>query len=383
MTWSPQPTISIDGVDRKSITLHDVQISYGRRSVWEQARASYARISILNNTNTDYGFDMNQTVSIKVKNTSGVDVTIFTGKTTSTTNTIAGSGSINTSTIQTITAVGPFAEMSRKFIGGSSWAKEFDTERMTRIFTDAGVTVDTVDSPAVYEFAIRAGNTQDAYSIAASFAQQADGYIYETATGSVGFANESRRFIDQRDNGYLTIPNNYILWGSVSSEKTLADIANSVSVKYNAGTESADNATSQATYGLVAASVTTELHNSADALLQAGRYLDLRAYPRTSLSSFTIPIDSSNVSDVNKDKFISMAMGEPIKITTLPTAIKNTEYRGFVEGYSFSINQYQMVMTLNTTDYTYSMTPTRWQDVLATDTWASVGAAVQWDTYDN
>lgn len=383
MTWTPQPTISINGVDRKSITLHDVQISYGRTSVWQQARASYARISILNNTNTDYGFDMNQTISIKVKNTSGVDVTVFTGKTTSTTNTIAGSGSISTSTIQTITAVGPFAQMSRKFIGGSSWAKEFDTDRMTRIFTDAGVTVDTVDSPAVYEFAIRPGNTTDAYTLAASFAQQADGYIYETATGKVGFANESRRFVDQRDNGYLVIPNNYILWGSVSSEKTLADIANSVSVRYNAGTESSDDTTSQATYGLVAASVTTELHNSADALLQAERYLDLRAYPRTSLSSFTVPIDSPNVSDVNRDKFISMAMGEPIQITTLPLAIKNTEYKGFVEGYSFSINQYQMVMTLNTTDYTYSMTPTRWQDVLATDTWASVGATVQWDTYDN
>jgi len=382
MAWTPQPTITINGTNRKSITLHDVQISYGRTSVWEQSRASYARISILNNTNTDYGFDMNQTVSIKVKNVAGTDVTIFTGQITSTSNAIAGSGTIGTSAIQTITAVGPFAQMSRKLIGGSAYPKEFDTDRMTRIFTEAGVTVDTVDTPSIYEFQIRDGNTKDAYTIAADYAQQADGYIYETATGTVGFANESRRFIDQRDNGYLTIPNNYILWGSVSSEKTLADIMNSISLSYRAGNATADDTTSQTTYGKVAGSITTELYNLTDAQVQADRYLTLRAYPRTSLSSFTIPIDSANVSDANRDKFISMTMGKPIQITTLPIPIKNTTYKGMVEGYSFSINQFQMVMTLNTTDYTYSITPTRWQDVSAATTWAAVDAAVQWTTYE-
>ena len=382
MGWTPQPTISINGVDRKSITLHDVQISYGRTSVWEQARASYARISILNNTNTDYGFDMNQTISIKVKNSAGTDVTVFTGKTTSTSNAIAGSGTVGTSAIQTITAVGVFAQMSRKLIGGSSYPKEYDTDRMTRIFNEAGVTIDTVDTPSIYEFQIRDGNTKDAYTLAADYAQQADGYIYETATGTVGFANESRRFIDQRDNGYLTIPNNYILWNSVSSEKTLADIMNSISLSYRAGNVTADDTTSQTTYGKVAGSVTTELHNSTDAQVQADRYLALRAYPRTSLSSFTIPIDSSNVSDANRDKFISMTMGKPIQITTLPIPIKNTTYKGMVEGYTFSINQYQMLMTLNTTDYTYSITPTRWQDVLATTKWSDVTSTIQWATYE-
>lgn len=383
MAWTPQPTITINGVNRKSITLHDVQISYGRTSVWEQARASYARISILNNTNTDYSFDMNQTVEIKVKNVAGSDITVFTGVITSTTNNIAGSGSIGTSAIQTITAVGPFAQMSRKLIGDSSYPKEFDDIRMSRIFTEAAVSVDTVDTPGIYEFAIRNPNTQDAYTLAADFATQADGYIYETAAGTVGFANESRRSVDATANGYTIIPNNYILWGSVSSEKTLADIMNSIILAYNSGSVTADDTTSQTNYGKMAGSVNTTLHNLADAQIQADRYVRLRANPRTSLSSFTIPIDSSNVSDADKDKFISMSMGEPIEITALPIPIKNSVYRGFVEGYSFSINQYQMVMTLNTTDYTYSIAPTRWQDVLGTLTWAGVGATVQWTTYDD
>jgi len=383
MTWTPRPTISINGTDRKSITLADVQVSYGRTSVWEQARSSYARISILNTANTDYGFEMNQTVAVKVKNVAGADVTIFTGKITSVDNNLAGAGTIGTNAVQTITAVGPFSQMSRKIIGGSSFHKEMDTDRMTRIFTDAGQTIDVVDSPAIYEFAIRSGSPADAYSLAASFAAQAFGYIYETSLGKVGFANESRRTNDGKANGYTVIPNNHILWGNVSSQKTLADILNNITLTYHSGTKTATDATSVSEFGQVDGSVATELHNAADAQIQADRYITLRAYPRTSLSSFTIPINSPNVSDALKDFYISMSMGKPIQITALPIALKNTTYRGFVEGYTFSINQYEMILTLNTTDYTYSFAPTRWQDVSALLTWNGVGATVQWNTYDD
>ena len=383
MTWTPQPTITVNGTDRKSITLADVQISYGRTSVWEQARSSYARISILNTNNTDYGFEMNQTVSIKVKNVANADVTIFTGKITSVDNNLAGSGTIGTNAVQTITAVGPFSQMSRKIIGGSSWVKEMDTDRMTRIFTDAGQTIDVVDSPAIYEFAARGASPADSYSLAASFAQQAFGYIYETSLGKVGFANESRRTIDALANGYKVIPNNHILWGNASSQKTLADILNNLILTYDSGTKTATDATSISDFGQVDGSITTELHKADDAQTQADRYVTLRAYPRTSLSSFTIPINSPNVSDALRDFYISMSMGEPIEVTALPIALKNTTYRGFVEGYTFSINQFEMILTLNTTDYTYSFTPTRWQDVSASLTWNDVGATVQWNTYDD
>ncbi|CAB4186379.1 hypothetical protein UFOVP1144_4 [uncultured Caudovirales phage] len=381
--WNPQPTVIINGVAHTSVSLWNVSIGYGRTSIWEQARASFANISILNTTGTDHGFDMNQVVIVKVKNSAGTDVTLFTGKITSVDNTIDASGSVATSAIQTITAVGPFADMSRKIIGGSAWPKEMDDVRMTRIFNDAGASIDVVDTPAIYEFMAVTPPVTDAYSLAASYATQAFGYIYETSGYEVGFANESHRFVDARDNGYLTIPKSYILWGGIASQKTLADITNAVSVTYRAGTEAADDLTSQATYGIVAASVNTELHNAADAQVQADRYVVLRAYPRTSLSSFTVQVDSNVVTDANRDKFLAMAMGEPIQISDLPIPIKNTTYRGFVEGYTFSINRYQMSLTLTTSDYSYSVTPTRWQDVPAALIWSAVGPTIQWDTYDD
>jgi hypothetical protein len=380
--YNPQPTVIINGVTHTSISLWNVSVSYGRTSIWQQPRASFASISILNTTNTDYGFDMNQIVIVKVKNSANADVTLFTGKITSVDNTIDSSGSVATSAIQTITAVGPFADMSRKIIGGSAWPQEDDDVRMTRIFNDAGATIDVVDTPGIYEFKAVTPPVTDAYTLAATYATQAFGYIYETPDYEVGFANESRRFVDARDNGYFLIPKSYVLWGGIASQKTLADITNSVSVTYRAGSEFAEDLTSQATYGIVAATVNTELHDSSDAQVQADRYVVLRAYPRTSLSSFTVQVDSSVITDVNRDKFLAMTMGEPIEIDNLPIPIKNTTYKGFVEGYSFSINRYQMSLTLTTSDFTYSITPTRWQDVDPADIWSGVDPAIQWDTYD-
>jgi hypothetical protein len=381
-SYNPQPTVIINGITHTSISLWNVSITYGRTSIWQQPRASFASISILNTTNTDYVFDMNQIVIVKVKNSANADVTLFTGKITSVDNTIDASGSAATSAIQTITAVGPFADMSRKIIGGSAWPKEDDDVRMTRIFNDAGASIDVVDTPGIYEFKAITPPVTDAYTLAATYATQAFGYIYETPNYEVGFANESRRFVDARDNGYFLIPKSYVLWGGIASQKTLADITNSVSVTYRAGSESADDLTSQATYGIVAATVNTELHDSADAQVQADRYVVLRAYPRTSLSSFTVQVDSSLITNVDRDKFLAMAMGEPIEIDNLPIPIKNTTYKGFVEGYTFSINRYQMSLTLSTSDFTYSVTPTRWQDVDPADIWSGVDPAIQWDTYD-
>jgi hypothetical protein len=383
MTWSPQATVTINGIDFTSESLWNVSVSFGRTSIWDQSRSGYASISILNSANTDNDFDMNHPVVIKVKNSSNVDVTLFTGKISNVANVVQNTGTSATVVIQTITAVSVFSEMARKIIGDTNWAKEFDDDRMTRIFTDAGVTIETVDTPGVYEFTARTAQAADSYTLAATYATQAFGYIYETPLGEVGFANESRRFVSARDNGFFTIPKNYISFQSVQSQKTLSDIMNSITLSYKANAEvTASDATSIVNYGTVGGFVNTELETVTDAQDQADRYIVLRAYPRTSLASFAIQLDSSFVSSANLDTLLGVSMDTAIKIENLPIGIKNTTYKGFVEGWIFSINRVQASLTINTSDYSYSVTPTRWQDVPAALIWSTVPATVQWDTYD-
>lgn len=383
MTWLLDPTVTVGGVDYTGETLWNVNVYYGRTSIWEQARAGYANIEILNTDNTHNLWVINETVTIKLKDTSGVDVTVFTGILTDIRNVVTQSGDVGTVVKQTLTAVGPFAFMARKVVGTSSYPKEYDDDRMLAILTECGVTIDVVDTPGVYEFTAHAANPNDGYTQAAYFAQMGFGYIYETTNGEVGYANESHRLNEVQSFGYFEIPLDYILSAGVSSNETLNDVTNDVLLSYKANaTVTATSAGSIAAYGLQAASIQTELENTGEAQFQADRYVALRAIPQTNLSSFTIQLNSGFLTDADLDIFLNMYMGKPIEILNLPTPIIHNTYRGFVEGWNLSFNRVEAAITLTTTDATYSLTPTRWQDVDPAQMWSDVGATIRWYEYE-
>jgi hypothetical protein len=381
MTWNPNCSVVIDGVEFSSKAVNNVTVTYGRNSYWEQARAGYATIEIANWDNTDYAFEINDSVVVKVDNATLTARTVFTGKVTSVANRMAAVGSVNEVAFITIAAVGPFAGMSRTILS-TSYAKQFDSARMTSVLTDAGVTIDVVDSPGIYEFAPTGAFVADAYTTAAKYGAMANGYIYETADGKVGFANESRRTVSVAATGYQAIPENYILWRSVASSKSLSDILNSINLTWKSGTQTSSDATSIATYGLLGASISTELEQSAEAQELADKYVALRRVPRLNMSSFTIQLDSPNVSSADLDKFLQMTMGKAISISGLPVPLMPTNYYGFVEGWSLEVSRNQAAITLITSESSYSIQPTRWQDVSASLAWNAVGATVQWATYD-
>lgn len=383
MPWDPNCSVTIDGTDFSSKTINAVSVTFGRTSYWEQARAGVASVEIVNWDDTDYGFEINDTVVIKVDNATPTARTVFTGKVTNIETRMAAVGSVNEVSLITISAVGPFAAMSRKIIGGSGYVKQMDSVRMSAIFTDAGVTVDVVDSPGIYEFTDIAAFSADAYSTAAKYAGMANGYIYETTDGKVGFANESRRSTAVTASGYMTIPENYILWRSVASSKGLQDILNTISLTYKANaTVTSSDSTSQGLYGVLGASISTELHNMSEAQELADKYVALRRVPRLNMSSFTIQLDSPNVSSADLDTFLQMSMGKAIEINGLPVPLMPSNYYGFVEGWTLQVSRNQAAISLITSESSYSIQPTRWQDAGASLAWNAVGAAVQWATYD-
>ena len=383
MAWAPNATVTIGGVAYTNNSLNGVTINYGRNNVWEQSRAGYAQIEILNTTDVNNGFDVNQSVTITVQNSSGVAKTVFTGILVDVTSRIGYTGTPGETTIQTITAVGPFAKMARTTIGGAGYASQTDTDRMTSILTDAGVTIDVVDSPFIYTFAARNPNLGDAYSLASAYATQGFGYIYETTDGKVGYANEAHRLNDVQTNGYYNIPETNILWQGVQSQRSRNDVINDVTLTYDpsSSTTSSDT-TSQASYGLSSAKILTEISNLPDAQLIADRYINLHSIPQNNLSAFTVMLDSPSVTNATIDKLVTTYMGLPIQIQNLPLALTPTTYKGFVEGWTLRIGRVQASLTLRTTDSTFSLTPTRWQDVDPTTAWNAVGATVQWYAYE-
>lgn len=383
MSWQPQGTVTIDGTSYTDKTLWNVQITYGRSNIWDQSRAGFANVQLLSADGVHFNIEMNDTLVIQVRNSIGSDVTVFTGKVTDVSNNVQASGDSGTVVISTITAIAPLGQMSRAIVGSSAYPKEYDDDRMTTILTEAGVTIDVVDTPPVYEFTARSANPADAYSLATYYAQMAFGYVYETTDGKVGYANESRRLNEVQDNGYWTIPENYILWSGVSSNRTLNDIMNSIILTYKSNASvSASDIGSVATYGEIGSRVNTELENLSEAQYQADHYIALRALPQTNLSQFSVMLDSSFISSADLDIFLEMYMGKPIQILNLPNAVMDSVYKGFIEGWVLSFNEYQANMTLTSTDSSLSIVPTRWQDVSALQKWSDVGATVKWFEYE-
>jgi hypothetical protein len=380
---APDTTVSIDGVDFSNNAINFITIGQGRQQVWEQARSSYAQISLYNPTNTNWLFDLNSTVVITSKNASGVNRTLFTGTINSYSGSIAATGEVATVGLVQITALGSLAKMSRTLVGESGYKKEYDDIRMTNILTEAGVSIDVVDTPGVYEFDAYSSGVSDAYTLATKYADMAFGYIYETTAGEVGYANESRRTIEVATSGYDTIPNNYINAYSLGSEKTSADVVNDIYLTYGSnGSTTASSSGSIATYGRIAANITTELHNAIEAGYQADRYITLKAYPETNLSAFSIELLNPNISNADVDILLQMYMGKPIKIVNLPNSIIHTDYEGFVEGWKWNISRTGISLEINSTSSIFSLTPTRWQDVSASLVWSAVDPALQWSNYN-
>lgn len=382
MAWNPEPTVTIGGTDYTGKSLNGVSINYGRTNVWEQARASFATIELINLTDAIETFNLNDEVVIKVQNSSGIDKTVFTGNLSDITNLSAFSSSNVKVSVHRISALGPFAKMSRAITGGS-WPKEYDDDRMDRIFTAAGVPVDVVDTPGIYEFTTINHTAQDCYNLAAYYSTMALGYIYENTLGEVGFANESRRTNEADTNGYFQIPTGSILTAGITSSKTFTDVANDIELEYKANaTVSGTNATSITNYGIRAMDIITELEQMSQAQDQLDRYLALRSIPRTSLSQFSVQLDVDALSTSQRNTLIELYMGKPIEIQGLPAAIYNGTYKGFIEGWNLVINREQATLTINSTEAAYSLVPERWQDVLATLEWEDVGAAIQWQDYE-
>jgi hypothetical protein len=376
-------TVLIDGVEYSNNTIDSITISYGRLHVWEQARSSYAQISLFNPTNINWPFDLNSTVVIKTKNATGVDRTLFTGTINSFTGSVIANGAVGQVGLVQIYALGIFAKMSRTLIGESGYPKEFDDDRMTAIFTDAGVTIDVVDTPGVYEFTTYPKETSNAYALASKYADMAFGYIYETIDGKVGYANESRRTIEVATYGYHQFPKNYIFYNSVTSEKTSADVVNDIVLSYkNDAIVSESNSGSIATYGKISANISTELENGVEAGYQAMRWITLRAIPETNLNAFNIELLNPNITNADIDVILQMYVGKPIAILGLPNSIIHTTYEGFVEGWTWNISRTSISISINSTSSIYSLTPTRWQDVDPALIWSAVDPALQWYQYN-
>lgn len=381
--WSPVWLVEIDGVAYTNAVLANLTISTGRRNLYEQAQAGYVNLQLLDANQAVIPVHINSSISVQVKDTANVYVPIFGGTVVDIGIEVRDVGSTMFTQTYSITALGALSRLQKKLTDGVLH-KDFDGDQIAFILNDAlsenwaavpaaeqwqnydpvetwatakNVALGDIDQPGDFELALRTSNRTDVYSLVSALATSGFGYIYEDALGRISYADASHRSNYLSVNGYVDLTANQARAAGLRVETRAGDVRNSVTLKYGATSAaevSASDASSISTYGTLSQIVTTTLHDSADATLQAQRYLSLRQEPRAIFSSITFDLTNPELDDADRDNLINCFMGEAIAITDLPTNMGGT-FQGFVEGWSFQASYNQLSITLNLTPVAYSL----------------------------
>jgi hypothetical protein len=158
----------------------------------------------------------------------------------------------------------------------------------------------------------------------------------------------------------------------------MSDLANDVTIVYkNNDTVTGTNAGSISEYGQLAVSVSTLLHDQGAAEAIRDLYLTTRGYPRRSLSSITIPLQLDSMTNILRDDLIEVYNGMPLEINP-PDTIYQNNFAGFVEGITWTINQYEVFLTLYLTEYALSVLAQNWNQVSPLEAWNTVSGTLTW-----
>lgn len=405
--WTPEWSLTVNGSnDYASLTLADVAITSGRTDIYSQATAGYASFTILNFDDTPVTMQLNDQVSIKVKDSTGTFVNVFGGYVTDLDLEVKSSGTGGLVQNMKIIALGALSKLPKSLTEGVL-SKDYDGDQIYTILsallfntwnevpaasTWAGYNPTTtwenaensglgeIDRPGDYELTERSADVTDVYSLVAALANSGLGYIGEDNQGRIFYADSTHRNTYLTTNGYTVVSGNTALASGIKTSLKSGDIRNAVTIRYKNNQQvSAEDLASIALYGYQAQSISTTLENGADASDQADFYLGIRANPQAQFRSITFPLGNPEIDDSDRDALLNVFMGLPIDITDLPANIGNGRFQGFVEGWTFSASYNGLAITLTVSPTAYSLQAARWNTVSVAETWNSLSNTLDWN----
>ena len=402
MSYTIDATVTIDGVDYTADTVDRLVVRRGRDEFYQTMPPGAATVQLIDKTGTGIPLEVTKPISIKLKNSAGVDVTLFTGRISDWSTSVYDAGIKNTAAaIYQITATGPLARLNRRTVLASGRPEEKDGTRIEAILGEAFATpwedasgtwneaentweayepeVDPalVDTPGVYDIiALAASDGVNALSHAAAVASSAAGVLYETGEGRIGYADALRRPQNAAD-GYLNVPATVIDAGSVSTVQRDADIVNTVTVNYGvaASVQESDTA-SVAQYGENARVFSTLLANLSDAQLRAADIVDTQAFPTVNFERFGV-ILHGDINDSLRDALIAAEINDAILVQNMPATLGRTNLAGFVEGLTYTVTPFEAGVSVALSDAPLSIGTAAWNQ-LPLLAWENVAPSIQW-----
>jgi len=405
--WAPVWRVKIDGTDVTDSVLANLTITSGRTNIYSQAQAGYCSVTLIIFNQAALPYEINDTISIEVQDTSAVYVPIFGGSVVDIAVSVSQVGSSAYTQEVNITALGALARLQKALTDGvltqdfdgnqietilrevllAQWqqvpaALQWNTYDPTTTWANAGNNgIGEIDTPGNYELAQRSSDRVVIYDLVAALASSGLGYIYESASGLISYADSTHRTTYLAANGYTDLTANHALGQGITIKTRAGDVRNDITISYGISSASEVSDTDPASiaiYGDLAQIITTTIKHQADAEAQAAFYLELRAYPQPIFDSITYALTNPELDNADRDDLINIFMGQPIALNDLPLNMSSGVFQGFVEGWTFRASYNQLDITLLMSPLAYSLQAMRWNDVPINEAWNTVSPTLEW-----
>lgn len=407
--FNPVWRVKIQGVEYTTYVLANLTIASGRDNIYQQAQAGYCNLQLINLNQAIVNININDSVSIELKDSTNTFVPIFGGTVVDFGIEVSTAGNVAINQTLNITALGALSRLPKALTDGVL-NQDFDGDQIWEILQDlllnnwgevpaaeqwqnynptetwataANVGLGEIDRPGNYELAQRSSNRTDIYSLVSALATSGLGYIYEDANGLISYADSTHRSIYLATNGYTDVTANHALFNGLKIQTRAGDVRNDVTLKYNTNSNdevSAEDIGSIEIYGRLAQVITTTVKHATDAQDQADFYLTLRATPQANLQSITYQLTNPELDDADRDSLINVFMGLPLRISDLPPNMASGTFLGFVEGWTFKAAYNEIAVTLNLSPISYSLQAMKWLDVSIAESWNTITGSLTWET---
>jgi len=405
--FNPVWRVTIGGVQYQTAILANLTISSGRTNIYEQAQAGYANLELINLDQSNVLIEINNSLTIELQDSTATFVPIFGGSVVDVGISVAEVGSVAYAQRIKIIALGALSRLPKALTNGVL-SQDFDGDQILTILTDLLINswnevpaalqwqtydpteqwqnaentgLGEIDTPGNYELAQRSSSRTDVYSLVAALATSGLGYIYESATGLISYADSTHRSTYLAANGYVDLTANHAIAPGLSVQQRAGDVRNDITIKYgqNSTSEtSANDPVSIAEFGQLSQIFTTTIKHQADAEDQADFYLALRSYPQFNFNDFTFELTNSELDDVDRDALINVFMGMPTRITDLPLNMAAGTFLGFVEGWTWRAAYNSVSLTTIISPLAFSLQAMQWQDVAIAESWNTISGSLIW-----
>jgi hypothetical protein len=406
--FTPDWKLTVGGVDYTNIAISDVQHQAGRSDIYQQPLPSYVQVSLIALNGQTLPFDINDSLSLQIKNSVGSYVSIFGGDITDVTVQVRNTGASATVIEYTLIAMGSLARIAKEIYTGTisqdedgnqiydvlssvllgTWndvpaASTWATYNATETWANAvNLGLGEIDQPGLYTMENRGSNPDTIYNILSLIANSAFGYLYEDNAGNIGYADADHRQNYLLTNGYVDLDAGHALGSGLSTVMRSGDVRNDIYINYGNNFNSQETATSAssiALYGYKSESINSVLHSAVDAQAVADRYIAQRAFPQPQFQSITFPITNPEIDNADRDDLLGVFMGMPVNIQNLPNQISLGEFEGYVEGWSWSTRFNELFLTINVSPVAFSQVAMRWNTTPITETWNTIDPSLTWE----